>query len=62
LERKFKSKGNKIHKKDGITITGPAFWINARPSNTEPLVRVQLAAKEKEVFLEKKKELDIFIK
>lgn len=45
LEKNFKGKGNKINKRDGITITGQNLWLNARPSNTEPVVRVSLASR-----------------
>jgi phosphomannomutase len=29
---------------DGLTITGPAWWFNLRPSNTEPLLRLNVEA------------------
>ncbi len=25
---------------DGLTVTGPTWWFNLRPSNTEPLLRL----------------------
>jgi len=29
---------------DGLTITGPLWWFNLRPSNTEPLLRLNVEA------------------
>ena len=45
---------------DGITIEYPEFWFNVRSSNTEPLLRLNLEAKTKELMEEKREEvLDI---
>lgn len=33
-----------IDELDGITITGPDWWFNLRPSNTEPLLRLNVEA------------------
>lgn len=38
---------------DGITIEYPDFWLNIRPSNTEPLLRVNIEANSKELLEEK---------
>jgi len=42
---------------DGITIEYPDFWFNIRKSNTEPLLRLNLEAKTKEIMENKKNEL-----
>lgn len=42
---------------DGITVEYPDFWFNVRPSNTEPLLRLNLEAKTKELMEEKRDEL-----
>jgi phosphomannomutase len=45
---------------DGITIEYPEFWFNVRGSNTEPLLRLNLEAKTKELMEERREEvLDI---
>ncbi len=31
---------------DGLTVSAPDFWLNLRPSNTEPLVRLNIEAKD----------------
>ena len=42
---------------DGITVQYPDWWFNVRPSNTEPLVRLNLEAKDDEMLDQKLKEL-----
>ncbi|MGH3273576.1 MAG: phosphomannomutase/phosphoglucomutase, partial [Streptosporangiaceae bacterium] len=29
---------------DGLTVSGPDWWFNVRPSNTEPLLRLNVEA------------------
>ena len=31
--------------KDGVTISGADWWVNVRPSNTEPLLRLNVGAR-----------------
>jgi phosphomannomutase len=38
---------------DGVTIQYKSWWFNCRPSNTEPLLRLVVEAKSKEVLEEK---------
>jgi len=52
-----KLKPNKISKLDGITIEFDDWWFNVRPSNTEPLLRLNLEADSENLMEEKKKEL-----
>ena len=40
---------------DGLTIQYDSWWFNLRPSNTEPVIRLNLEA-DNEVTLEQKKE------
>jgi phosphomannomutase len=35
---------------DGVTISYPRWWFNVRPSNTEPLLRLNLEAETAELF------------
>jgi hypothetical protein len=42
VEAKFKDA--KIDWLDGITVTYPTWWVNVRPSNTEPFLRMCLEA------------------
>ncbi len=36
---------------DGLTITGDGWWFNLRPSNTEPLLRLNLEAADQDTML-----------
>ncbi|MFQ6033036.1 MAG: hypothetical protein ACE5K2_08965 [Candidatus Zixiibacteriota bacterium] len=42
---------------DGITVDFKDWWFNVRPSNTEPLLRLNIEANTKEKLEEKKQEL-----
>ena len=42
---------------DGVTVRDKDWWFNCRPSNTEPLLRLNLEAKNKELFEEKSAEV-----
>jgi len=58
IESFYKKKNpNKIMKMDGISIQFEDFWFNVRPSNTEPLLRLNLEAINEEIMEEKKEEL-----
>lgn len=42
---------------DGITIEYPDFWFNIRPSNTEPLLRLNLEAVSQQIMEQKRDEV-----
>jgi phosphomannomutase len=42
---------------DGLTVEFSDWWFNARPSNTEPLLRLNVEAKDPELLREKVAEL-----
>jgi len=44
IERKFAGEGAQIDHLDGVTIGFPTWWANVRPSNTEPLLRLNVEA------------------
>jgi phosphomannomutase len=50
-------KNAKIDHLDGITIEYPDWWFNLRPSNTEPLLRLNLEANTEELLEQKKSEV-----
>jgi phosphomannomutase len=35
---------------DGLTISGPDWWVNVRPSNTEPLLRLNVEASDRKTM------------
>ncbi len=42
---------------DGVTVTYPNWWVNVRPSNTEPLLRMCLEADTPQLMAKKRDEL-----
>ena len=52
----------KIMEMDGVSIEFDDYWFNVRPSNTEPLLRLNLEAVSEEVMEEKMKEVVRVIK
>ncbi|MFZ2187089.1 MAG: phosphomannomutase/phosphoglucomutase [Candidatus Moraniibacteriota bacterium] len=47
----------KQHELDGLKVDYPDWWFNVRPSNTEPLLRLNLEAKDPEMMAIKRNEL-----
>ena len=35
---------------DGLTVSGPDWWFNVRPSNTEPLLRLNAEAADEDTM------------
>lgn len=62
LEEKYGASASEISHLDGIRLEFDDWWFNVRPSNTEPLLRLNLEAKTKELMEEKRKELTELIK
>lgn len=54
---KAKYADGKQHELDGLKVEYPDWWFNVRPSNTEPLLRLNLEATTPELMEEKKAEL-----
>ncbi len=44
IEEKY-SKSGEVDHLDGLTVNGDTWWFNVRPSNTEPLLRLNVEAK-----------------
>jgi len=60
IEEKYSD--GEINKLDGVTIEYPDWWFNVRGSNTEPVIRLNLEAKTKEIMEEKVKEVSDVLK
>ena len=56
IEKEYKNSANTIDWLDGVSLWFKDFWINIRPSNTEPLLRLNLEADNSDVFEQKVKE------
>jgi len=61
-ELKEKYKDADIDDLDGLTFKYPDFWFNVRPSNTEPLLRLNLEANSEKLRDKKAKEILNFIR
>lgn len=48
IEQQYAAQGAKVDYLDGITVGFPTWWFNVRPSNTEPLLRLNLEADTRE--------------
>lgn len=59
---KNKYADGELNELDGITITFDNFWFNVRGSNTEPKLRLNLEASDKETMELKRDEIIAFIK
>lgn len=44
VEKAYSSEGFTIDHLDGLTVNGDSWWFNLRPSNTEPLLRLNVEA------------------
>ena len=53
IEEKFKDAEKTVHL-DGLSVYYKDWWFNIRPSNTEPLLRLNLEADTEELMQEKK--------
>ncbi|MBM3703595.1 MAG: phosphomannomutase/phosphoglucomutase [Actinobacteria bacterium] len=49
IEQTFGTQGE-IDRLDGLTITSQSWWLNVRPSNTEPLLRLNVEADSDDVM------------
>ncbi|MEO7000514.1 MAG: phosphomannomutase/phosphoglucomutase [Ktedonobacterales bacterium] len=57
IEHKYAEQGAQIDHLDGITIGFPAWWANVRPSNTEPLLRLNVEGDTREEMERRRDEL-----
>ncbi len=55
LERKYRN--GQVDHLDGVTVRFKEWWFNCRPSNTEPLLRLNIEAKSKELLEQKLSEI-----
>ncbi len=55
LEKKYSD--GIVSRLDGLKITYPDWWLNVRPSNTEPLLRLNVEADTQETMEEKRDEV-----
>ena len=58
----FGRDGQSVDHMDGITVDYGDWWFNVRPSNTEPLLRLNVEANSKALMEQKRDELLAFIR
>jgi phosphomannomutase len=57
IEQIYGAQGATIDHLDGVTISFPTWWANVRPSNTEPLLRLNVEADTREEMERRRDEL-----
>src|SRR3989338_2517418 len=57
VERVYENQARKISHLDGLKMEFDDWWFNLRPSNTENLLRLNLEAKDKDVFRQRLPEI-----
>ena len=62
LEEHFCKNAQSVDHLDGITLDFGDWWFNVRPSNTEPLLRLNLEANSRELMEQKRDEVLAFIR
>jgi len=62
LEEHFSKAAQSIDHLDGVTFDFGDWWFNVRPSNTEPLLRLNVEARTQELMEEKRDEVLAFIR
>lgn len=62
LEGRFGPGAHLIDHLDGLTVDHGDWWFNVRPSNTEPLLRLNLEANSRDLMEEKRDEVLEFIR
>ncbi|GLV56609.1 phosphomannomutase/phosphoglucomutase [Dictyobacter sp. S3.2.2.5] len=62
LEEHFGKSAKSVDKLDGLTVDYGDWWFNVRPSNTEPLLRLNVEAKDNALMEQKRDEVLAFIR
>lgn len=62
LEEKFGQGAESVDHLDGLTVNYPDWWFNVRPSNTEPLLRLNVEADNAQLLAQKRDEVLAFIR
>jgi phosphomannomutase len=62
IEETFGKDAHSVDHLDGITIDYGDWWFNVRPSNTEPLLRLNVEANNRKLMEQKRDELLVFIR
>lgn len=62
IEEHYAAQGGQVDLLDGVTVSFPTWWFNVRPSNTEPLLRLNLEADSRDEMARRRDEVLQFIR
>ena len=62
LEERFGKEAASVDKLDGLTLDFGEWWFNVRPSNTEPVLRLNVEARTRDLMEQKRNEVLSFIR
>ena len=57
LKERYSAEGGRVSHLDGVSIDFDEWHFNVRPSNTEPLLRLNLEALSEDLMVEKRDEV-----
>jgi phosphomannomutase len=57
IEEHYRTQGAEIDHLDGVTVSFPTWWFNVRASNTQPLLRLNVEADDRQTLDQKTAEL-----
>jgi phosphomannomutase len=57
IEEHYRAEGAEIDHLDGVTVSFPAWWFNVRASNTQPLLRLNVEADDRDTLDKKTAEV-----
>lgn len=57
IEEHYRTQGAEIDHLDGVTVNFPDWWFNVRPSNTQPLLRLNVEADNRKTLEQKTAEV-----
>jgi phosphomannomutase len=57
IEERYGAEGAEIDHLDGVTVSFPTWWFNVRPSNTQPLLRLNVEADGRQTLEQKTAEV-----
>ena len=57
IEERYRAEGGEIDHLDGVTVNFPTWWFNVRASNTQPLLRLNVEADDRQTLEQKTAEL-----
>jgi phosphomannomutase len=50
IEERYRAEGAEIDHLDGVTVSFPMWWFNVRASNTQPLLRLNVEADDRQTL------------